>query len=237
MIEWLKKIIYAIDSSEKTNYFLAAFQVLAGVAGFLSNYYKDKAFPFFDKAYLSIAFISFQAIVLLFFVVMILISGRYRAIRLRLRKNSGYLYDKVSGIRNVALRVATLKTILDGVNDSEKLYDIGANVGKNFYDDFDKANKLADKNYQSPEMIKKWLEYDSSSGMGKFEVISSDTMHLQIKIRNPFTGDCHGERTNIKCQFLKGYIEGFLSRVYGKNKKIICEHLTNPDACKIELDG
>lgn len=235
MSNWFKKTIYAIDSSEKTNPILAAFQVIAGVAGFLSNHYKDKSFPLFDNYYLLYIFLIFQIAVLLFFIMMIGISGRYRAIKLRLRKNSGYLYDKVAGIRNVALRVNTLKIILNAITDHDKLYDIGVAVGTDFYDDFDRSNKLADKNYNATEKIQKWLEYDSSSGMGKFELLASDTMHLQIKISNPFTGDCHGNRTNIRCSFLHGYMNGFLTRLYGEGKKIDCEHLTNPEACKIGL--
>ena len=235
MKNWIKKIIYAVDSSEKTNFFLAAFQVIAGVAGFLSNQYKDKDFPYFNKDYLFYAFIFFQAIVFFFFVMMIGISGKYRAIKLRLRRNSGYLFDKISGIRNVALRVDTLKIILNGVEDYKKLYECGVEVGKSFYDDFDNANKLADKNYDATEKIKKWLEYDSSSGMGKFELSSTGPLQLQIKISNPFTEDCHGTRKNIRCQFLHGYLDGFLTRLYGKETKVKCEHLTNPEACKIEI--
>lgn len=234
IIPRIKKFIYTIDSSEKINYYLAIFQLIAGVSGFLYSNYKDNTK--YDFKWSLYTFILFQTIVLFFFLMLIAISGRYRAIKLRLSKNAGYLYDKTSNIRNVSLRAETLKIILDEIKDQTILYDAGKKSGSSFFEDFDRIHKLKDKDYTIQEKLEKWVEYDSSSGMGKFDLVPTEgSLDLKLKITNPFVEDCQGKRTNMRCEFLRGYIDGFLSRLYGKEMKAECEHIISPTACKFTI--
>lgn len=227
----LKNIIYTIDSSEITNYVLAVIQIMAALSGFLSHYFKTSVH---NETYYTIsvlAFIILQALALLYFIVLILASSKYRAIKLRLRRNTGRLYDKTANITNVALRLDTINIMLKGLQDKTKIYDIGKIVGGSFYNDFEsKLLGSADRSYKLSEKLEKWKDYDSTSGMGKFEISYGDDGDVdKIKIINPFTGDCGGNlNKKDSCQFLHGYVESFLNRLYGKNVKMECEYKVNP---------
>lgn len=228
----IKNIIYTIDASEKANYVLAVIQIIAAVSGYLSSNYFNKA----DNACLHNLsfwiFLILQIIVILYFFLMILISSKYKAIKLRLRRNTGILYDKTTNITNVSLRQQTLSIILEGLDNRTKLYETGKIVGHSFYKDFE--NKLigsSDKIYKLTEKLEKWKNYDSSSGMGKFEISYDKGGFVdKINIINPFTGDCDGNQNDYNlCQFLHGYIEGFLSGLYGSQVEVKCKHRVRPE--------
>ena len=92
----LKEIIIKIDSSEKTNIVLALFQVLAAASiGVYTIYAGSQT----DITKLSIyIFWIFQPIVFFYFLGMLLISEKYRAIKLRLNVNTGFLYAEESSL-------------------------------------------------------------------------------------------------------------------------------------------
>jgi predicted hydrocarbon binding protein len=226
-------ILIKIDSSETTNKVLTIFQVLAAASiGVYTIYAESQT----DIAGLSVyTFWFFQSIVLLYFFGMVLISGKYRAIKLRLSRTTGVLYDATTNFRNVSLRGETLNIILDSIGDSEKTYKIGKNAGENFYSAYELELQRKGKILNAEDQLKKWVEYDSSSGMGKFEVLQTGFL-TKLKITSPFTGTCPDQSSNPRCSFLLGYIEGFCSKLYEKELKIKCEHNPNPPFCILTLE-
>jgi hypothetical protein len=197
-VDFFKEIVFKIDSSEKTNKVLTIFQASAAASiGVYTIYAESRP----DIARLSIyTFWIFQSIILLYFVGMLAISEKYRAIKLRLRRTTGALYDKTTDFRNVSLRAETLKIILN----------------------------VEDK-------LKNWLEYDSSSGMGNFEVLPH-TGFAKIKVTSPFIGTCP-KQPNQQCRFLMGYLDGFSSKLYEKELESKCEHNPNPSFCIFTLES
>lgn len=231
----LKNIIYTIDSSEVTNWVLAIIQTGAGIAAFLWSNDKN-VYVYF------IVFLLLQSLVLVYFILLILISSKYKSIKLRLRRNTGILFDKTANITNVALRKRTINIMLKGLDDKARLYAIGKEVGGSFYDDFEeKLLVKGDKNYKLSEKIDKWRDYDSSSGMGRFEIRCDEGGYIdQINIFNPFTGDCGGKENDYNlCRFLHGYIESFLSRLYGGSRvEVTCKQRVKPQKrceCSIKI--
>lgn len=230
-VDFLKDIVFTIDSSEKTNKVLTIFQVLAAASiGVYTIYAESRP----DIARLSsYTFWMFQSIILLYFVVMLIISEKYRAIKLRLSRTTGALYDKTTTFRNVSLRNETLKILLDGIATPDKSYKIGKQVGANFYRCYEELLLRKGKNYTIKDKLKNWLEYDSSSGMGKFEVLPHKDF-AKIKVTAPFMGTCPN-KPNQQCRFLMGYIAGFSSELYGQKLDSTCVHNLNPSFCIIIL--
>ncbi|NAS88302.1 hypothetical protein C4E24_00950 [ANME-1 cluster archaeon AG-394-G21] len=234
-----KEIIIKIDSSETTNKVLAIFQALAAASiGVYTIYAESQTYIATYVAKGSVyTFWFFQLIVLFYFVGMTLISGKYRAIKLRLSRATGVLYDTTTNFRNVSLRDKTLNIILDCIGDGgdgKKTHKIGKNVGEDFYSAFELELQRKGKNLNAEDQLKKWLEYDSSSGMGKFEVLQTGFL-TEIKVISPFMGTCPDQNPNPRCGFLLGYIEGFCSKLYEKELNIKCEHNPNPPFCILTL--
>ncbi|VUT27481.1 MAG: hypothetical protein SYNGOMJ08_00027 [Candidatus Syntrophoarchaeum sp. GoM_oil] len=97
-----KENIIKIDSSEKTNTFLIIFQGLATASIGVSTIYAGSQTDL--ARWSSYTFYIFQAIVLFYFFGMLLISEKYRAIKLRLNRNTGVLYDTTTYFRNVSIK-------------------------------------------------------------------------------------------------------------------------------------
>ena len=166
---------------------------------------------------------------------MLLFSGKYRPIKLRLNRNTGVLYDTTTYFRNVSIRDETFNIILDGIGDYEKAYNIGKKAGEHFYSAFEGVLHRKGKNYAAEDQLEKWLEYDSSSGIGKFEVLQAG-LSTKFKITSPFVGTCPNQNLNPRCGFLLGYIEGFCSKLYEKEFNIECKHNANPAFCILTLE-
>ena len=232
-----KEIIIKIDSSETTNKVLGIFQAVAAASiGVYTIYAASQTDIARWIAKGSVyTFWFFQLIVLLYFLGMVLISGKYRAIKLRLSRATGVLYDTTTYFRNVSLRDDSLNIIFDVIDDSEKSYKIGKKVGENFYSAYELDLQRKGKILNAEDQLKKWLEYDSSSGIGKLEYLQSGLV-TKIKITSPFIGTCPDQNPNSRCSFLLGYIEGFCTKLYEKELKIKCEHNPNPPFCILTLE-
>lgn len=235
--EVFKEIIIKIDSSEKANIVSAIFQILSTASIGVYTIYEGGQT---DLARWSIyIFWIFQPIVLLYLLIMLLISERYGAIKLRLKSGTGVLYDATTTFRNVSIRDETLNIILDKIGDINKAYTIGKEVGENFYSALKGVHNRQGKKYEVKDQLEKWCEYDSSSGLGKFEVHSIGPS-VKFKITSPFVGTCpkKGDKPKLKCccNFLSGYIVGNCSNIYGKEFEIECEHESDPPYCLFTLD-
>ena len=229
----LKNAFIKIDSYEKTNTVLAIFQVLAtasiGVCTIYAGVQTD------ITRWSSYTFWIFQPIVLFYFLSVLFISEKYRTIKLRLNRNTGVLYDVTTYFRNVSIRDETFNIILDDIGDYGKAHKIGKKAGEKFYSAFEGVLHRKGKNYNAKDQLEKWLEYDSSSGIGKFEVLQAGPS-IKFKITSPFVGTCPNQNSNPRCGFLLGYIEGFCSKLYEKEFNIECEHNPNPAFCILTLE-
>jgi hypothetical protein len=230
---FLKNLIIWIDSSEKANILFAVFQGLAALLIGLYTFYPDAP----NKIWCFIGFLFFQIVVLFFFIGMLIYSRRYRAIKLRLNRNTGVLTDLTTIFRNVSLRSKTLDIIL-GSMDTEKAYETGKKVGRDFLSCFEDVLRRKESNYGSLEIddkLKKWLDYDSTSGIGKFEIHSDTGFVPKLKITSPFWGNCPNKPIP-QCKFLMGYVDGFCSRLYEEELKSKCEHNRSPSFCVFTLE-
>jgi predicted hydrocarbon binding protein len=161
-------------------------------------------------------------------LILALIFRERYVIEYTLNPETGTLYDAKAGFPNVSLRVDTLNTILGWVLKMQKelgpggpervLYEAGHDVGRDF------AQKLREHlkgKGRSPQdirdpcrFLKRVLEYDSSSGMGKFSLDNCSiqpTIDLRINVLNAFTSHTLGA-----CEFLRGYIGGACEEIFNK---------------------
>lgn len=230
----LKELIIRIDSSETTNSVLAILQLLAAVSIGVYTIYAESqtVIPRLSVC----TFWICQMIVLSYFLGMLFFSGRYRAIKLRLKRNTGFLYDATTYFRNVSLRVESLNIILDGLKDGENAYKVGKKVGENFYSAFEQDLHRKGKNYTPEDKLKRWLDYDSSSGIGKFEALPHNGLWIKLKISSLFIGACPDQESNPRCRLFIGYIDGFCSKLYNEELKSRCDRKQDPSFCILTLE-
>jgi hypothetical protein len=228
-------VFYWIDSFKAIDKVVGTVQIFATISAFLYSSYvntqKDKAL-----LYSSLFFIC-QIILLSFYFVSVMISGKYLPIKLRLNRITGALYDSTTRFINIALREESLNIILKKIDDSQKILDLGKEVGENFYKVFDK-NLLISRSYKKDEKLKKWLEYDSSSGMGKFDLIEHSDAITIIEVTSPLIENCPKNcctKPTNGCCFLKGYVEGVSSKLLDQNLNSDCEPKNDPPRCIFTL--
>ncbi len=208
----LKNRLYSFYSSELSNYVEGILIVSTGLFGFL--YTRSAWVPWLWMA------APLWALLFSLAAGRVLISIRYRALRLFLYRHSGVLSDKRYGLRNIALRSKTITTILSQI-PTAKRYETGVNIGRSFHEDFATGCKNIEgadfDNIPLDKRIKRWIAYDSSSGMGKFSCEISDASHFlaHVTVANAFTigpntdGNC--------CRLIEGYIAGFFSALLRKD--------------------
>lgn len=135
--------------------------------------------------------------------------------RLILERGSGILRDRDRMIRNVALRCETVEVLLREIGrDTKKpreqrVHTCTRVIGKRFADEF--AEKVAgswDGEKRTPEgLLRAMCQYDSTSGMGRFEIESFSEVGPEItyRVRNAFSRE-----------FLPGYLAGICEGVTGR---------------------
>jgi predicted hydrocarbon binding protein len=122
-------------------------------------------------------------------------------------------------LRNVSLRAKTLAIFFNKLKNDlpEDLYrtlvkDAGREVGKNFV-------KESEKVLGHKPTIEEWFFYDSSGGMGRFEITDKKDA---IIVKNSFNA-YEIKSDKPVCNFLEGYFEGILPEVLGKPNIIVTE--------------
>ncbi|WP_340818214.1 hypothetical protein [Methanolobus sp. WCC4] len=233
----LRDIFFKIDSSERTNTVIMILQIIATLSAFSYSYFKDTQIEWIGIFPFIFAFCQFT--VLAYLIIVGIVSGKYRPIKLRLNRTTGMLYDNTTNFRNIALRDETLNLILDKFS-KEDAYDLGKEVGKNFCINFVKELHRKGTELSIDDKLKKWIEYDSSSGIGKFQIIehSNSPIHIKIKISSPFIGDCPiSKEPNSRCKFLLGYVEGLISQLYSTELTLGsgCSYNSSPSHCTLTL--
>lgn len=226
-------IYYKIDSWDKSDYMLGIFGLLATVSAFFYFYYIENQLD--NSIFFVYTFLFFQIMILSFFAIVLFVSDKYRVIKLKFNRDTGILYDNTTNFRNISLTDVTLNMIIESIEDLSKSHDVGKEAGIHFYNFFDGELARKGNDYNLEAKLKKWVEYDSSSGIGKFEIIGDHSLPIKIKISHPFIGNCPIGGPNKKCSFLRGYVEGFSSNLFTKDLKSKCNHHTNPPYCIFTL--
>ncbi len=201
-------------------------QVVTGAVVFISSF---DALKNYRKLFQVPAIVLFS-LVLLLLLVRWLSFFRSSAIVFQLHKDSGVLTDRIAGFRNVALRRATWITLTSSLYDKlknsaspqiakEGLFQAGVSVGINFADDLNEYWSTTHRSNNAPRTaIDLWLNYDSSSGMGKFEIepgswSESPKVSFVVLVRNPFT---YSKDVPDLSELLRGYIQGAANHILNR---------------------
>jgi hypothetical protein len=201
-----------LEFSEKAKKLLALLQITA--AGSASLYKID---PDHAKFY-GYIFLASMVVILIWSLIGLIFYRRSGLNILRFERSTGLLFDEKTLIPNVALRRETMQTILkhcESNGGADKLYALGAAIGKNFIECYREKKLLAaGGSSDGDEVLKQVFEYDSSSGMGKFELIRFDrrgrSREVEIAVWNPFVG---WEEEKLS-PFLQGYLAGVCSEIH-----------------------
>ena len=150
----------------------------------------------------------------------------------------------IGNTRNVVLRTKTVMTLLDSFKNYPDFSDIlrkaSKDVGISFGDDLKKeltdkrlyrySNNISDK-------INLWVDYDSDTGMGNFDIsdikVSDNRISGKLKIKNSFTAADRSLGQN-GCLFFEGYLEGVFNKFVGVDveiKEISCSCISKSDLC------
>jgi hypothetical protein len=130
--------------------------------------------------------------------------------------------------RNVLFSNKTVNLILREIRDLDRskprlLHDIGKKASERFAAEMVKdiqaqtRTTFKSDTERLPEWIKKWIEFDSDAGFGKFELEGTEAEwknHKVIVLKYSFlTQDCLEDRKrNFElCFFMTGYLEGILN--------------------------
>lgn len=152
-----------------------------------------------------------------------------------------YLYTdngilKKGEIRNVSLRAESFSRFFDKLRRSlpenqcsKILKEAGKEIGQNFIGDL--KTKILNKSKIS---VDEWASYDSSAGMGRFEV---DKNFKIVTVKNSFNAfNTHSDKP--VCHFLEGYFEGILSILLEKEvsiNEIYCI-AKGDEVCRFEIN-
>lgn len=133
-------------------------------------------------------------------------------------------------IPNVLLRVETFIKILEKLsNNGQALKNLGKEIGEDFAGSF--INELAkDKKSlgDSKMVLKEWGAYDSKAGWGLIDLNNC------LNSNGIFSGSINVTHSIFKknyCDFLEGYFEGVISKLF--QKKIKIEKTGNCDTCGV----
>lgn len=224
-------IVYKIDASDKTTYLLTLFQVLAVVLYWTHQKPSNEIL----RNIMFYSSVTLQALVALLLVLRCIVAGRIGTIKLRYNKATGTLYDRKMLVNNVSLRSITVGLILNGLVNKRDIFDVGKNVGESFYRDFEEnLRQTGEGDISVLDKIDKWLDYDSSSGMGKFERLNffQQPPHLVLQISCPFTGEC----SQGLCLFLRGYVLGFCEHLFNQRDLVIeCPRVQDSKGCAVTI--
>jgi len=209
--EKMRSIAAWIEGNEKARQGLVLLQTLAGLCAALGRGTTWCA-PYADYG-----FWVFMGTVLSSAVLTMCFYRRYDLNILYLRKESGNLYDKTLQISNVALRRWTANTILEtmeGKTCPDDVHNLGVVTGKNFVETYCNVLRNKNKDIKTCEaLLRHILQYDSSSGMGKFEIVTCQLnggkRWVEMVIKNPFAES----PTDKLSPFIAGYLVGICNEV------------------------
>lgn len=154
---------------------------------------------------------------------------------------------KLGGIRNVALRTATLQTLMDQLivalprGHEEVVRGSGKAIGDSFALDF--AREVLGPEGVTTGVNRKaldlWTRYDGYAGFGRLDFgdLAEESIAGTIRLHYSFlTADRAADRKRLCC-FMEGYLEGFLCRLSGRDVQVKCICPNNPfhQLCKFAV--
>lgn len=229
MLSGFKKIIYKIDQSESSTRLPPLLTFLFAVLVVFKNFYGQNLSSNYYIFYIFLIVSMFAVVMINLFILTAKAAAslRNKQIVLYMNKTSHILFDKITGFENISLRRETINRMLKKIKElnPDKLFEIGREIGFDFHKEYSKylsKNEESSSYNELPEenKIKKWLDYDSESGMGKFELTKwqkNINDPINIVIRNSFTSY---ERKEELCDFLRGYISGYCEGVFNHNVEV-----------------
>jgi hypothetical protein len=208
---WMRHFSAWLELSEKARGLNALLQLVAAASATLYVIY-----PKYNDRFASIFIVS-MTLSLAISLIVFLFYRRTGLNVLRFQRSTGILFDEKTGIPNVALRRETMQNIVKHCEEHgsrEKLEALGLVIGKNFIECYREKNLLGKTTSSGEEVLRKVCEYDSSSGMGKFEVVrfsQGRRREIEIAVWNPFV-ESDGDELS---PFLQGYLLGVCSEILG----------------------
>jgi hypothetical protein len=168
----------------------------------------------------------------------------YSMNRLYYEKSTGVLYDRWLRAHNVALRRETVRSLLRAVLDDGKmsrqeiLSKAAHAIGRDFYHVFKVNADDGGTKKRGEALLRQLLEYDSSSGMGRFDLEEyhrdGPAARIVITVKNAFTQE-HGD--DPVSEFLSEYLEAICSEIAGKKLNATCNAGEDPGSIEITLVG
>ena len=240
-----------------TNFRLAIAGILLGVAGVIGTYYQILGHKILWIALLVLGFTS---------AIFYLYRVRKKIEEYKKYKETAETFGErwrlvdgqlvIGNTVNVALRAKTVQGLLDEFQRAfPEHYNVivrnaGRIVGESFADDLKKELILrgfetVTKPGRDTELLKKklslWAEYDSSTGMGIFEVyqveFTVNGLRGNILLKNSFLA--YERQSQLPtCIFIEGYLEGVISKLLSIPiiaKEIECSSVTGSEYCKFEI--
>lgn len=206
----------------------ALFQIIAALSAALYKYTESQNAPQYiinNRDVFSTSFIVSTTLILLATILVFIFYKQFDLNVLKYDKKNGELYDERLLFSNVALRRETIRQMLISIYDShtdkaissEQLRKLGFGIGMNFVKTYKDAPKSRQVN-KKDLLLKYLLRYDSSSGMGLFELIDSDFQTkkpwIKIIVKNPLTHTIKDSRNDDIFCFVEGYLQGICTAVF-----------------------
>lgn len=231
--------------------FIGLFSLLVGLFGTAGTYFQIFGSIIFV---LPIMLIGYGAA--LYYLIKIILEWRAIAKTFgeRWRMQDGQLI--IGNTVNVALRTQTVQQLFDAFakanpeNYKTLLKNSGKVVGQGFVEDL--IRELTQKGIEAiaerrsePDILKSklklWAQYDSSTGIGIFNVenveIAMNGIEGEITLANSFLAN-DKVASAPSCIFLEGYMEGVLSRLLNLPISINeshCSSVTRHNICKFKV--
>lgn len=221
MATFIQKIAYKLDTSPRAKVIMLIFELSLGGLAFFVQVYPQNIYVEFGQY----AFWGLLLIVIFLHVIIAYFGYAERLNILIYNEKKGLLYDKTRNIENVSLRRSTLAIIFSFFAKSKSyrqdVSEAGKECGKSFVNQFKSIETVSKENPKKSELLKDVLEYDSSSGMGKYTVESVETnskgkLEIEIGILNPFVEKF--DNSNKLCIFVISYLIAIVDEVHSPKK-------------------
>lgn len=238
MVSLLSRIATSLIISTKARSLFIVLQLMwSGLAVCLSIVWRriPPAYIWFtnDVEVFGYACLVVWSILLGWLLLTTIFAKRYGLNVLVYERKTGILLDRTLNTRNVALRVATLAEIFRGLTENtpddtdSKLTRIGRNIGRDFARNCLRTytkewSTSAEHLFKGISFL---LEYDSSSGLGDFNITvqSHHPIMATVKIIHPFTHIDGSDQPDVcnrqNDRFMCGYLEGIFAEF---GREVMC---------------
>ena len=150
------------------------------------------------------------------------------------QKSRGVLINDADNSRNIAFKVETINNIfhaihreIEKISDSQMATNIfrisGCEAGSSFGSLMSQKWDLENEFMSLGDKVKRWCEFDSDVGWGKFEnqlqiVDEEESFSGKVLLIESFQVYKKGKSEPAECLFMVGYTQGVLEQIFGGNK-------------------